>query len=70
VLEQEICNERVGFEGRNDCDNTMYVHDVPSSFVKALTSGRNSVFLTCHTAEKRCLWKGGDETEALPDITA
>lgn len=35
--------------------NTMHVHDVPFSFVKALIVGRNSALPIYHTAERQCL---------------
>lgn len=48
--------------------NTIHVHDVPCSFVKALILGRNSALPIHHNAERQCFRKGRDETEALSHI--
>lgn len=70
LLEQETCNEQVGFEGHSGCDNTMYVHDVPFSFVNALISGRNSALPIRHTAERQYLWKRvGWNWDTFPDFS-
>lgn len=44
VLEQETWNEQVCFKGHIGCGNTMYVHNVPFSFVKELIAGRSPAF--------------------------
>lgn len=75
MLEQETCNEQVGFKGHRGGGNSTKVGDVPCSFIdlrqKLCTpnTSKSVPLLVYNTsAERQCLGKVGDEIETLHKI--